>query len=179
MIASLQNSKRQLQKKVIPTMGAHVSDIPNHQTGRETPLDLRFAVAAPFNLGYELDLSKQDARSLEKVKDHNQWYKTYREETQNGRFTILESNDPKNQKAWMIESLDGKLITLYVYQVLASANAPLWRLKLNGLNINARYKIDDQIYSGSELVHFGLLIPVDMNKDFASKIITITLEEEV
>ncbi len=161
------------------TMGAHVSDIPNHQTGRETPLDLRFAVAAPFNLGYELDLSKQDARSLEKVKDHNQWYKTYREETQNGRFTILESNDPKNQKAWMIESLDGKLITLYVYQVLASANAPLWRLRLNGLNINARYKIDDQIYSGSELVHFGLLIPVDMNKDFASKIITITLEEEV
>ena len=40
------------------TMGAHVSIVPNHQTGRSTSLDARYQVARLFNLGYELDLIK-------------------------------------------------------------------------------------------------------------------------
>src|SRR5699024_8203029 len=38
-------------------LGAHVSIVPNHQTGRITPLESRFAVAQLFNLGYEIDLT--------------------------------------------------------------------------------------------------------------------------
>ena len=41
----------------ISTMGAHVSAIPNHQTGRETSLDIRGYVAMSGVLGYELDLT--------------------------------------------------------------------------------------------------------------------------
>ncbi|MFR1255126.1 MAG: alpha-galactosidase [Eubacterium sp.] len=37
-------------------MGAHVSAIPNHQSGRKTPLATRGCVAMSGNLGYELDL---------------------------------------------------------------------------------------------------------------------------
>lgn len=38
-------------------LGAHVSAVPNHQTGRVTTLDARYQVARQFCLGYELDLS--------------------------------------------------------------------------------------------------------------------------
>lgn len=160
------------------TMGAHVSDVPNHQTGRVTSLDMRFNVAAPFNLGYELDLSKQDPQVLDQILIHNKWYKQHRDRLLEGKFSILSTSFPKNQKAWMIESLDKKLIMVYVYQVLAGANAPLWRLKLPGLDVEKTYVIDEQEYSGAELVHFGLMLPPTLNQDMTSKIIKVTLKEE-
>ena len=36
-------------------MGAHVAAVPNHQTGRITPIDTRAAVAFFGVFGYELD----------------------------------------------------------------------------------------------------------------------------
>ena len=38
-------------------MTAHVSAVPNHQTGRVTPIDTRCAVAMSAVFGYELDLT--------------------------------------------------------------------------------------------------------------------------
>ena len=42
----------------VSTMGAHVSAVPNHQTGRVTPLATRGCVAMAGTFGYELDLNK-------------------------------------------------------------------------------------------------------------------------
>ncbi|MBZ5797811.1 alpha-galactosidase, partial [Burkholderia contaminans] len=39
------------------TMGAHVSNVPNHQVGRNTSLAIRGDVAMSGNFGYELDLT--------------------------------------------------------------------------------------------------------------------------
>ena len=36
-------------------IGAHISAVPNHQTGRITSLETRYDIAKLFNLGYELD----------------------------------------------------------------------------------------------------------------------------
>ena len=40
------------------TMGSHVSEVPNHQVGRITPLSTRAAVAMEGSFGYELDINK-------------------------------------------------------------------------------------------------------------------------
>ncbi|MDE7245849.1 MAG: alpha-galactosidase, partial [Oscillospiraceae bacterium] len=42
----------------VSTMGAHVSAVPNHQTGRVTPLATRGCVAMAGTFGYELDVTK-------------------------------------------------------------------------------------------------------------------------
>lgn len=43
------------------TMGAHVSDVPNHQVGRTTPLLMRCHVAMAANLGFELNIDKMSS----------------------------------------------------------------------------------------------------------------------
>lgn len=42
----------------ISSMGAHVSDVPNHQVNRVISVEIRGHVAMSGNLGYELDLTK-------------------------------------------------------------------------------------------------------------------------
>ena len=53
------------------TMGSHVSDVPNHQVRRITPLSTRFAAAMSGNLGYELDLRKMSEEEKREVKGRN------------------------------------------------------------------------------------------------------------
>ena len=62
-------------------MGAHVSIVPNHQTGRSTSLDARYQVARLFNLGYELDLTKCSKEERKEIADQIQEYK---EQIRNG-----------------------------------------------------------------------------------------------
>ena len=65
-------------------MGAHVSIVPNHQTGRSTSLDARYQVARLFNLGYELDLTKCSEEERKEIADQIQEYKEQRGWLQNG-----------------------------------------------------------------------------------------------
>jgi alpha-galactosidase len=50
----------------LATMGAHVSDCPNHTVGRVTPFETRGHVALAGTFGYELDITKiaQEERAL-------------------------------------------------------------------------------------------------------------------
>ena len=41
----------------ISAVGSHVSAVPNHQTGRITPVETRGTVAMAGSFGYELDLN--------------------------------------------------------------------------------------------------------------------------
>ncbi|MCG4285683.1 alpha-galactosidase, partial [Lacticaseibacillus paracasei] len=55
-------------------MSNHVTAVPNEQVGRSTPLVTRFRVAAFGILGYELDLTKLDARTLATIKAQIAYY---------------------------------------------------------------------------------------------------------
>ncbi|MGN0762955.1 MAG: alpha-galactosidase, partial [Aristaeellaceae bacterium] len=52
-------------------MGAHVSAVPNHQTGRCTPLATRAAVAMNGTYGYELDLTKLPDEEITEIRALN------------------------------------------------------------------------------------------------------------
>ena len=60
------------------TVGAHVSDCPNHQTLRKTPITTRFTVASFGVLGYECHLGEMSKDDLKEIKTQIEIYKKYR-----------------------------------------------------------------------------------------------------
>lgn len=140
-------------------MGAHISDIPNHQVGRNTPLDTRFLIAMSGNFGYELSLEKQSPANLEKIKEEITFYKKHRPLLQFGQFYRLKELDDHFSTAWLFQNQEEALL---VYSNgLAQPAQPIEYLKLKYLDETASYQ-DTQTqlcYSGSELNQAGILIP--------------------
>jgi len=153
------------------TMGSHVSIVPNHQVGRITPLKTRFAVASSGNLGYELDLNKLNDEEKEEIKKQVAWYKQYRDVIQKGTFYRIKSPFDGNDISWNFISKDENTVICYFHQILVE---PIYRnliLKLKGLQENALYNLvgTDKVFSGSELMYAGLMIP-KIEEDFYSNI---------
>ena len=70
----------------LSSMGAHVSAVPNHQTGRVTPLATRAAVAFFGVFGYELDPTALTDDERAEVADQVAFYARHRDLFQRGRF---------------------------------------------------------------------------------------------
>jgi alpha-galactosidase len=71
------------------TMGAWVTDSPNPFTGRSTPLEYRFHVAAAGVLGIGLDLAALGPQELDRARDLIAEYKRVRPVVQHGRLYRL------------------------------------------------------------------------------------------
>lgn len=160
------------------TMGAHVSAVPNHQTGRITSLKFRGDVAMSANLGYELDVTKLTEEEKKIIKQQTFIYKIIRPLVQFGEFYRLLSPFKGNETAWMIVSKDKSDVIVFYYRVLIVSNAPFSHLRLKGLDSKMNYKlvqIDYQlvnngvIYGGDELINVGINIP-ELKGDFQSVI---------
>ena len=53
----------------VSVVGSHVSAVPNHQTGRKTPLHTRGVVAMSGTFGYELDLMNLSEEEKQEIRD--------------------------------------------------------------------------------------------------------------
>lgn len=142
-------------------IGAHISAVPNHQTGRITSLETRYDIAKLFNLGYELDLTKCTDDELDDIKKQIQEYKTIRKETLNGELHAIECDE--NHLGWEVVSLDRK--TVYVVIMTRFYN-PLTAQKyfeLTYLDEDSDYLEchTQEIYGGDELQHMGLCVPLE------------------
>ncbi|RPF41959.1 alpha-galactosidase [Hydrogenoanaerobacterium saccharovorans] len=148
---------------------AHISDVPNEQLGRTTPLSFRQHVSQPFNLGYEMDLAKMDEIQLEQTCENIALYKQIRELVLNGEFYRLKSPYEGNETAWMLIAPDCSQATVWYYKALAQGEEAYLNVKLKGLNPNVRYycKQTAQFYEGDVLMRVGLPIPWE-NGDFFS-----------
>lgn len=149
----------------ISAVGSHVSAIPNHQTGRRTPLATRGVVAMAGSFGYEMDLNLLTEDEKEVVKAQVEDYKKYYDIIHNGDYYRLASPQGDSEfTAWQFVSGDKTrtLINLVITHV--RANAPdLW-FKLRGLDPEKRYRLEEngRIYSGSALMNAGISIPMIM-----------------
>ena len=152
------------------TMGAHVSVVPNQQTGRVTPLSTRGYVAMSGNFGYELDLNTLTDEEIEQVKEQIYLYKEIRETIQNGIFYRIKSPFEENIAQWNFVSNDGKNVVAFHFEILSQPAAPVKLLKLKGLDANAQYKnlSDGKIYGGDELMYSGISVPLK-KQDFRSQ----------
>ncbi|MDD3140487.1 MAG: alpha-galactosidase, partial [Lachnospiraceae bacterium] len=83
----------------ISTMGAHVSAVPNHQTGRTTSIQTRGVVAMAGSFGYELDLGKITEAEKEHVKQQIISFHKYWNLINNGDYYRLTSTLEETQYA--------------------------------------------------------------------------------
>lgn len=155
----------------VSSMGAHVSDIPNHQVDRKTSLKMRGDVAMSGNLGYELDMTKLNVEEKNTVKDQVAFYKEHRQLIQFGEFyRILSPFDKNNQTAWIFVN-EEKTEALYSYfQIMDKANKATPRVKLAGLDPNKIYQLDDgRILGGDELMFRGIYLDSEIIGDYQSR----------
>lgn len=159
----------------LSSMGCHVSEVPNMQVNRVTPISTRANVAYFGAFGYELDLSELSEEEFEQVKEQIAFYKETRRTFQFGTFTRLLSPFENDFTAWQVISEDQMEVIVGVYRGLLRVNEGQYRLYLKGLDPEAGYRLDGQvIYSGSSLMYAG--IPLNMESfdggvaDFTSKI---------
>lgn len=152
------------------TMGAHVSESPNQQTGRHAPLETRGRVAMSANLGYELYLSECTQEELSGIREQIRFYKEIRETVQNG--VLYRINDPfsGNLASWNFVSGDGQEAVAFWFEILCEAAPSVKLLKLKGLEEDAQYENTEtgEIYGGDELMYSGISIPL-VKQDFRSE----------
>jgi len=146
-------------------MSCHVSCVPNHQTGRITPLAQRAFTAMAGTYGYELDMTKLSKEEIAQIAGYSALYKKIRSVVQFGDLYRLLSPWEKSDKvekyaAWMIVAKDKSSAVVTLSWIYAEAYAPKIVLKLKGLDENADYKDvkSGNIYSAKELMYYGLLI---------------------
>ena len=138
-------------------MGAHVSDCPNHQVFRNTPFRMRCNVASVGQLGFELDLNNCSSEELEIAKQSIIQYKDLRDVFHKGDCYRLRSPFDGDFSAIQFISLDKNIVVLCIDCRIATAYAPNEYIKLEGLEENAIYKLDEQEYSGDYLMKKGYL----------------------
>ncbi|SER61453.1 alpha-galactosidase [Salisediminibacterium halotolerans] len=145
----------------LSAIGAHVSAVPNHQVHRETSLEMRGHVSYFGTFGYELDIREMSGPEKELVREQIRFYKNHRELIQKGVFYRLESPFEKdgNRVAWMVVSQDQKEALVGYYKVLAEPNPGFYRLFLQGLDPDTRYRLNGEAsHYGDELMEAGLML---------------------
>jgi len=163
----------------LSSMGAHVSAVPNHQTGRLTPIAMRAAVAFFGVFGYELDATSLSPAERADVLDQVSFYKDHRALFQRGRFVRLRSpfEDDGNETAWMTVSDDRRRAIVGFYRTLNRPNPGVNRLRLRGLDPAARFRVtlwparadsiehdNAVVRGGDELIQIGLFLDVDRHE---------------
>ena len=141
-------------------MGSHVSAVPNHQTGRITPIETRGNVAMSGCFGYELDLNTLSAEDLEKVRAQVKRIKELRTTLLYGEFHRLINPYEGQDTAWITVSKDKREAVFMFVRAMNQPATPPVLVKLCGLDETKVYTIREtgESYSGSELMHLGLSV---------------------
>lgn len=153
----------------ISTVGSHVSAVPNHQTGRTTALETRGTVAMAGSFGYELDLNLLSEDEKRTVAEQVKNYRELQPLIYDGTYFRLSDPYTNGMAAWEFVSEDQSqaLVQGVIYR--AASNTLRKRLRLRGLDANARYCINggEQTYTGSALMAGGVLLPKIAGDDVA------------
>ena len=152
----------------ISAVGSHVSAVPNHQTGRITPMETRGVTAMAGSFGYELDLSRITREEKECIRQQIRDYQTYWNVIHNGSYYRL--SDPfKDQEtaAWEFVGPKKEEALLNVVTLNCHGNRPVSYVKLKGLEEEGEYKDikSGTVYSGSALMNAGIPVPF-MNGEY-------------
>lgn len=147
-------------------MGAHVSIVPNHQTGRTTPLCSRYQVAKLYNLGYELDLTKCSEKEQSEIAFQIKEYKRERVWLQKGNLYRHDLAN-ENYEMWSVVSEDQEECEVVIFQKFYNPLFSHSRFKLCGLNPMCDYRNVEsrQLYGGDELMRVGISVPL-VKEDF-------------
>ena len=160
----------------LSTMGAHVSDCPNHTVGRVTPFETRGYVALAGTFGYELDVTKIPESDREQIPAQVAMYHKYNDLVREGDYYRIASYAENHYFDCYGVVSKNKKEALYTYvQVLNRPNYHSRRIYLKGLAAEKYYAIEgeDGTWSGEQLMNAGLLVQNPFG-DFKGKLIHLT-----
>ena len=166
------------------TISAHVSDCPNHQTLRKTPLASRFQVAAFGVLGYECNLCEMSREDVADIKEQIALYKKWRDVLQYGTFYRGRAYD--NIYEWTCVSPDQKKAVGLELQVLFQPNTHFETYTPKGLDAEKKYHFTNRELK-INIKDFGGLInqvtpihirPESILHNVAAKLVKMPSEKE-
>ncbi|HEX3021205.1 MAG TPA: alpha-galactosidase [Lachnospiraceae bacterium] len=163
----------------LSSMGAHVSDCPNHTVGRVTPFETRGFVALAGTFGYELDVTKIPEQDREMIPKQVAMYHKYNDLIRCGDYYRIASYGENGQfDCYEVVSKDRKEALVTFIQVMGRPNYHSRIIKFKGLDEEKVYHIEgeDGRYTGAMLMYAG--IPVsNLWGDYQGKLIHIVEEK--
>ncbi len=153
-------------------MGAHVSEVPNHQTGRTTPFKMRADAALCGQFGYELDITKMTEEELCQIKEQIRLYKSVGSVIHNGDMYRLLSPFEEDRTAWEFISEDKNTVVLLCFIASAHANFPAGTIFPTALDAKSIYRLrgTDKTFSGALLENCGIYMH-GFNRDYQSEVL--------
>ena len=165
----------------LSTMGAHVSDCPNHTVGRSTPFMTRAHVALAGTFGYELDITKISEEERAMIPEQVSMYHKYNDLVREGDYYRVASYRENGlYDCWMVVAKDKSEALVTYVQVLGRPNMHSRKIKLLGLYEAADYRLDgtDEVYGGDLLMNAGMLVE-DMRGDYMSRLYHFVLDNSL
>ena len=150
----------------VSVVGSHVSAVPNHQTGRKTPLHTRGVVAMSGTFGYELNLMKLSEEEKQEIREQIAEYKSYAPIIQNGLYYRLTNPTTEEICAWEFVHTDEKeqsKVLLNIVMQVIHGNMTVNYVKLQGLEETAVYREEKsgKRYTGAALMYGGMPLPIE------------------
>ncbi|MBQ6888087.1 MAG: alpha-galactosidase [Lachnospiraceae bacterium] len=163
----------------LSTMGAHVSDCPNHTVGRITPFETRGYVALAGTFGYELDVTKIPEEDRNSIPEQIQMYHKYNDLVREGNYYRIASYAQNHEyDCYMVVSQEQTEALVTFVQVLNRPNCKSRKIKLKGLKSEANYVLEETgaLYAGDTLMNAGILIENPWG-DFKGKLLHLTMQK--
>lgn len=145
----------------VSAMGAHVSAVPNHQTGRVTSFHTRGVTAMAGTFGYELNPALLSDEEKQQIREQIASYKKYERLINEGTYWRLPDPIHDEIAAWMSVSKEQDRALVSVVRLMAEANQAAVYVRLRGLKPEAVYleEYSGKQYSGAALMHTGIVLP--------------------
>ncbi len=160
----------------LSSMGAHVSDCPNHTVGRVTPFETRGYVALAGTFGYELDVTKIPEEDRKMIPEQVAMYHKYNDLVREGDYYRIASYAENHYfDCYGVVSKDKKEALYTFVQVLNRPNYHSRRLQLKGLDPEKVYEMEGEegTYTGEILMKAGINIQNPWG-DFKGRLIHLT-----
>ena len=145
----------------LSTMGAHVSDCPNHAVGRVTPFETRGHVALAGTFGYELDVTKIPEEDRKMIPEQTKMYHKYHELVREGDYYRIASYRENHlYDCWAVAAKDKSEVLVTYVHVLSTPNAHSRRIFLQGFDPETVYALEgtEEKYTGEMLMKCGFLV---------------------
>ena len=165
----------------LSTMGAHVSDCPNHTVGRSTPFMTRAHVALAGTFGYELDITKISEEERAMIPEQVSMYHKYNDLVREGDYYRVASYRENGlYDCWMVVAKDKSEALVTYVQVLGRPNMHSRKIRLAGLLADRDYMLDgtERVYGGDLLMNAGMLVE-DMRGDYMSRLYHFVLDNSL
>jgi alpha-galactosidase len=145
----------------ISAVGSHISAVPNHQTGRITPIETRAVTAMAGSFGYELDLNTLTDEEKSAVKEQIKRFKRYGSLIHNGAYYRLSNPMEDKFGLWSYVSEDRSEILVHGVVYRTEPNMLRYSVKLRGVDPEKKYLLEgtDILCSGKALMSGGILLP--------------------